>query len=169
MPGIFPVVAPTKAEAEDKFAKIQSLIDPVVGLALASGLLGGFDLSKYDIDGPVPEVGQSDAVKSRLKLVSDLAQSKNLTIRELYLAVAGARGHYQVVGTPGEIADLLEEWFTGGAADGFNIMPPILPTGLTDFVDLVVPELQRRGLFRTEYEGRTLRENLGLARPERGH
>jgi FMN-dependent oxidoreductase (nitrilotriacetate monooxygenase family) len=169
MPGIFPVVAPTKAEAEDKFAKIQSLIDPVVGLALASGLLGGFDLSKYDIDGPVPEVGQSDAVKSRLKLVSDLAQSKNLTIRELYLAVAGARGHYQVVGTPGEIADLLEEWFTGGAADGFNIMPPILPTGLTGFVDLVVPELQRRGLFRTEYEGRTLRENLGLARPERGH
>ncbi len=168
MPGIFPVVAPTRAEAEDKFDRIQSLIDPVGGLALASGLLGGIDLSKYDLDGPVPEIGQSDAVKSRLKVVSELAKSKQLTIRQLYLAVAGARGHFQVVGTPTEIADLLEEWFTTNAADGFNIMPPILPTGLTDFVDLVVPELQRRGLFRSEYEGTTLRENLGLARPARG-
>lgn len=165
MPGIFPVVAATKAEAEDKFDKIQSLIDPVVGLALLSGLLGGADLTGYPLDGPLPELESSDAVKSRFALVSGLASDRQLTIRELYLAIAGARGHFQIVGTPVEIADTLEEWFTGAAADGFNIMPPIQPTGLTDFVDLVVPELQRRGLYRTRYEGQTLRENLGLNRP----
>lgn len=107
-------------------------------------------------------------MKSRLKVVSELAASRNLTIRQLYLAVAGARGHFQIVGTPKDVADMMEEWFAGGAADGFNVMPPILPTGLTDFVDLVIPELQRRRLFRTAYEGGTLRENLGLARPIRG-
>lgn len=168
MPGIFPVVAATKAEAEDKFDAIQSLIDPVVGLALVSGLLGGVDLTGYPLDGPLPELAGSDAVKSRFALVAGLAADKQLTIRQLYLAVAGARGHFQIVGTPVEIADTLEEWFTGAAADGFNIMPPIQPTGLTDFVDLVVPELQRRGLFRTAYEGKTLRQNLGLERPQRG-
>src|SRR5581483_11219598 len=89
----------------------------------------------------------------------------NLTIRQLYQRVAGARGHRTIWGTPVQIADQLEEWFVNDAADGFNIMPPYLPGGLDDFVDLVVPELRRRGLFRTEYEGRTLRENLGLARP----
>ncbi len=142
MPGVFPVVAPSKAEAEDKFAAIQDLVDPKVGIALASGLLGGVDLSGYDLDAPVPEAGLSETGKSRSKLVGDLAKSKQLTIRELYLAVAGARGHYQIVGTPTDVADLIEEWFTGGAADGFNIMPPIMPGSLDDFVDLVVPELQ---------------------------
>ncbi|MEZ2330693.1 LLM class flavin-dependent oxidoreductase [Mesorhizobium sp. RCC_202] len=168
MPGVFPVVAPTRTEAEDKFDAIQRLVDPVVGVALVSGLLGGVDLSGYPLDGPLPELGSSDSVKSRLKVVSELAASRNLTIRQLYLAVAGARGHFQIVGTPKDVADMMEEWFAGGAADGFNVMPPILPTGLTDFVDLIIPELQRRGLFRTAYEGRTLRENLGLARPVRG-
>jgi len=168
MPGIFPVVARTKAEAEDKFAIIQDLVDPKVGVALASGLLGRTDLSGYDLDDPVPEAGPSESGKSRSKLVGDLAKEKQLTIRQLYLAVAGARGHYQIVGTPWEVADLIEEWFTSGAADGFNIMPPIMPAGLDDFVELVVPELQRRGLHRTEYEGVTLRENLGLVRPARG-
>jgi alkanesulfonate monooxygenase SsuD/methylene tetrahydromethanopterin reductase-like flavin-dependent oxidoreductase (luciferase family) len=100
-----------------------------------------------------------------LKLVSDLQSRNALTLRQLYLSLATARGHRTVVGTPEQIADAIADWFTKGAADGFNIMPPILPTGLTDFVDQVVPILQRRGLFRTEYEGRTLRENLGLDRP----
>jgi alkanesulfonate monooxygenase SsuD/methylene tetrahydromethanopterin reductase-like flavin-dependent oxidoreductase (luciferase family) len=98
-------------------------------------------------------------------LLLDLARRENLTIRELYLRIAGARGHWQVVGTPGRIADEMEHWFTTGAADGFNVMPPHLPVGLRDFVELVLPELRRRGLFRTEYQGRTLRENLGLSIP----
>jgi alkanesulfonate monooxygenase len=95
-----------------------------------------------------------------------IARERGLTIRQLYLRTAGARGHWQLVGTPTQIADELESWFQNEAADGFNVMPPVQPTGLEDFVTLVVPELQRRGLFRTAYEGRTLRENLGLARPE---
>lgn len=82
------------------------------------------------------------------------------------MKIAGARGHRTILGTPTQIADQLEDWFVNGGADGFNIMPPFLPGGLEEFVDLVIPELQRRGLFRTEYEGKTLRENLGLPRPE---
>jgi alkanesulfonate monooxygenase SsuD/methylene tetrahydromethanopterin reductase-like flavin-dependent oxidoreductase (luciferase family) len=98
-------------------------------------------------------------------LLVDLARRENLTIRDLYLRIAGARGHWQLVGTPTQIADQLEERFQNYGADGFNIMSPILPTGLTDFIELVLPELRRRGLFRTEYEGRTLRDHLGLKRP----
>ena len=94
-----------------------------------------------------------------------MARAENLTIRQLYKRVATARGHRVAVGTGPDIADALEEWYRGGAADGFNIMPQTLPDGLNDFVAHVIPELQRRGLFRTEYEGRTMRENVGLARP----
>jgi alkanesulfonate monooxygenase SsuD/methylene tetrahydromethanopterin reductase-like flavin-dependent oxidoreductase (luciferase family) len=110
---------------------------------------------------------ETNASKSRQSLTLELARRENLTIRQLYLRVAGARGHWQLVGTPAQIVDQLEERFVNHGADGFNVMPPVLPDGLTDFVGLVLPELRRRGLFREEYEGRTLRENLGLRRP--GH
>jgi alkanesulfonate monooxygenase len=165
MPGVFPVIGKTEQEAKDKFDQIQELIDPVVGLSLLGGMIGGFDLSSYPLDGPLPDLPETNGGKSRQKLLTDLARRENLTIRQLYLWIAGARGHRQILGTPQQIADQLEDWFVNGGADGFNIMPPYLPGGLDDFVDLVVPELQRRGLFRTEYEGRTLRENLGLPRP----
>ncbi len=105
-------------------------------------------------------------MKSRQALIRQIADENGFTIRQLYQWVASARGHFTVVGTPVQIADTLAEWFMNEGADGFNILPPWLPTGLTDFVDLVIPELQRRGLFRTEYQGRTLRENLGLPFPE---
>ncbi len=98
-------------------------------------------------------------------MVLELARREKYTVRQLYEYLAGARGHWVVVGTPQTIADRMQEWFENGAADGFNVMPPVLPQSLNEFVDLVVPELQRRGLFRTAYEGTTLRENLGLARP----
>ncbi len=166
MPGIFPVVGRTIAEAEEKFEQIQELIHPVVGLALLSGMTGGVDLSAYPLDGPVPALPETNASKSRQRLLLDLAHRENLTIRQLYLRIAGARGHRQIVGTPAQIADEMQHWFTGGAADGFNIMPPHLPVGLRDFVDLVLPELRRRGLFRNEYEGTTLRQNLGLRTPQ---
>jgi alkanesulfonate monooxygenase SsuD/methylene tetrahydromethanopterin reductase-like flavin-dependent oxidoreductase (luciferase family) len=113
----------------------------------------------------VPELPETNGGKSRQQLLIDLARRENLTIRDLYLRIAGARGHRQVVGTPESIADQLQQWFEEEAADGFNIMSPWLPGGLVEFADRVVPELQRRGLFRTEYEGATLRENLGLRRP----
>jgi alkanesulfonate monooxygenase len=165
MPGVFPVVGRTEQEAEDKFGELQDLIHPEVGLSLLSGMLGGVDLSGYPVDGPLPDLPESNGGKSRQDLLIRLARREELTIRQLYLRIAGARGHRQIRGTPETIADELEAWFRGGAADGFNIMPPMLPGSLDDFVELVIPELQRRGLFRTEYEGRTLRENLGLPRP----
>lgn len=165
MPGLSPVVGRTKAEAEDKFAELQNLIDPIVGLGLLSSM-AGYDLSGYDVDGPFPDIQDSNTGKGRLKVLKDTAHRENMTIRQLYMRIAGTRGHHLVIGTPQEIADKMEEWFKGDAADGFNIMPQALPASLTDFVDLVIPELQRRGLFRTEYEGSTLRENLGLRWPQ---
>ncbi|WYX25386.1 LLM class flavin-dependent oxidoreductase [Achromobacter xylosoxidans] len=165
MPGIFPVIGRSQAEAEDKFARLQDLIHPVVGVQLLSNMIGGFDLSGYPVDGPLPDIPETNGGKSRQQLLIDLARRDDLTIRQLYLRIAGARGHQQVVGTPQSVADQLQQWFEEDGADGFNIMSPWLPGGLDDFIELALPELRRRGLFRTEYSGATLRQHLGLARP----
>ncbi|NMV37853.1 LLM class flavin-dependent oxidoreductase [Ralstonia insidiosa] len=165
MPGVFPVVGRSESEAREKFEALQSLIDPVVGLALVSGLTG-VNLSGYPLDGPIPQLQTTNGSKSRQALMLDLARREQLTIRQLYQRVAGARGHWQVIGTPEQIADALEERFLAHGADGYNVMAPILPGGLTDFIELVLPELRRRNLFRSEYAGTTLREHLGLRRPE---
>ncbi|MGK8837688.1 LLM class flavin-dependent oxidoreductase [Achromobacter xylosoxidans] len=165
MPGIFPVIGRSQAEAEDKFERLQDLIHPVVGVQLLSNMIGGFDLSGYPVDGPLPDIPETNGGKSRQQLLIDLARRDNLTIRQLYLRIAGARGHQQVVGTPQSVADQLQQWFEEDGADGFNIMSPWLPGGLDDFIELALPELRRRGLFRTEYSGATLRQHLGLARP----
>ncbi|MFN9238920.1 MAG: LLM class flavin-dependent oxidoreductase, partial [Pseudanabaena sp.] len=165
MPGAFPVIGRTEEEAQEKYEFLQSLIHPDVAWGILKQYYRGVDLSAYSLDDLAPELPSiTNNNKSRLKLVKDLA-SKGLTLRELYRSLATARGHRTIIGTPESIADQLQEWFDNGAADGFNIMPPILPTGLDDFVNLVVPILQKRGLFRTAYEGKTLRENLGLRRP----
>jgi FMN-dependent oxidoreductase (nitrilotriacetate monooxygenase family) len=164
MPGMFVTVGRTEQEARDKYEQLQQLIHPKVGLMLLSTFLG-FDLSSYPVDGPLPELPEAVLANSRAVLFQKLARSENLTIRQLYMRIAGGRGHRQVCGTPVQIADELESWFKSGAADGFNIMPPVEPASLHDFVELVIPELQRRGLFRTQYAGRTLRQNLGLERP----
>ncbi len=167
MPGVFPIIGRTEEEAEEKKALLEELIPLEAGVSLLSNLIS-FDLSPYPVDGPLPDLPELEQInggKSRFTLLKDLAEREGLTIRKLYQRVAGARGHREIKGTPVQIADQLQEWFEQGTADGFNIMPPYLPGGLEDFVDLVVPELQRRGLFRTEYTGRTLRENLGLRRP----
>jgi N-acetyl-S-(2-succino)cysteine monooxygenase len=166
LPGIFPVVGKTLEEAEAKYQALQDLIHPAVGLALLSAMIG-IDLSAYDINGPLPDdLPESNGGKSRQALLIEKARRENLSIKALYLSIAGARGHYTLVGTPETIADTLQTWFEQGAADGFNIMPALLPNGLTDFIELVVPILQARGLFRTEYEGHTLRDRLGLKKPQ---
>lgn len=166
LPGISPFVGRSEAEAREKFDQLQSLIDPVLGVGLLSTFLGNVDLSKYPVDGPFPQdLPVTQGWQSRQELFAGLARREGLTIRQLYERVAGARGHWTVVGTPESIADQLEHWFNTGAADGFNVLAPTLPHGLKDFARLVVPELQRRGLFRTEYTGRTLRDHLGLPRP----
>ena len=106
-----------------------------------------------------------DRPRQRVDLFVDIARRENLTIRDLYRRVAGARGHYEIVGSTVEVADMMEQWVAERACDGFNVMPPVFPGDLAAFVDLVIPELQRRGLYRTAYAGTTLRENLGLTRP----
>jgi FMN-dependent oxidoreductase (nitrilotriacetate monooxygenase family) len=167
MPGLFPVVGRSEAEARAKFEELQALIDPVVGLALLQRMVGGFDLSGYDLDGPVPTLPETEGGKSRQQLMFDLARREGLSLRQLYQRIAGARGHAQIVGTPAEIVDAMEARFHAHGADGFNIMPPTLPGGLEDFIALVLPELRRRGLFREDYEGRTLRAHLGTRPPPR--
>ena len=163
LPGILPIVGQTEAEARAKHQQLQDLIHPLVGLAHIFGPMG--DLSEYPVDGPVPEPKDPE-LRSRAMLMLDMARRDNLTIRQLYLAMSSGRGHRTVIGTASQVADTIEEWVEAGAADGFNIIPSHLPNGIDDFVAMVVPELQRRGRYRTEYEGRTLRENLGLPIPE---
>ena len=166
MPGVFVVVGKTQAEAWKKYEAFQDLVEPEVGVALLGRMLGNFDLSGYPLDGPLPELPLTDSgQQSRQKLLTDLAGLENLSLAQLGRRIAGGRGHYSLIGTPTQIADELQNWFENGAADGFNVLVPHLPGGLEDFAQQVVPQLQKRGLFRTEYEGRTLRENLGLARP----
>ena len=164
MPGLGVVVGKTRQQALDKHERLQDLIHPQVGVAMLSKYLA-WDLRGMDPDGPVPVVPQDRGAPTRSALLSDTARAEGLTIRQLFRRIAGTRGHFQVIGSPGEIVDMMEEWINTGAADGFNIIPPFFPNSLIDFVELVIPELQRRGLFRTAYEGTTLRDNLGLPRP----
>ena len=164
LPGVFVVVADSVAAAKAKKRHLDSLVHPASGLATLSVLLG-CDVSGFDLDQPLPEIPASNAIKSsRDKLVA-MAEAEGMNVRELAQYVGGSFGIMEMIGTPTSIADEMAHWLDSDACDGFNIMFPYLPGGLDDFVDQVVPELQRRGIFRREYEGRTLRENLGLPRP----
>ena len=169
MPGFYPVVAPTASEAQEKYDYLQSLIQVPVGIAVLEHTIGVHDLDQLPLDGPVPEMHDTNGPLSRQRLLLDQARRDKLTFWQLCLANAGPRGHVLSIGTPSQVADEMEHWFRDGAADGFNVMPAYLPGSLKDFVDLVIPELQHRGLFRKEYEGMTLRENLGLPKPISRH
>ena len=164
LPGCLVVVGDTAEEARNKRALLDSLVHPDSGIASLSIALG-CDASQFDLDGPLPEIPESNASKSGRERVIERARRDKLTVRQL-AQIAGGYGGLAMVGTPKMIADQMEEWLLSAACDGFNIMFPWVPGGLDDFVDRIVPELQRRNLFRREYEGRTLRENLGLPRPE---
>jgi FMN-dependent oxidoreductase (nitrilotriacetate monooxygenase family) len=159
MPALCPVVGRTRAEAQAKYDALQALWDPLAGLGALYSSFG--DLSGYPLDGPIPDGALgSHEMRSLSALLVERVKREKPTIRELYLR-SGLTGSARI-GTPADIADTMQEWLEGAACDGFNITPATLPGGGEDFVAMVVPELQRRGLFRTEYEGRTLRENLGL-------
>jgi FMN-dependent oxidoreductase (nitrilotriacetate monooxygenase family) len=167
MPGLSVFVAPTEEEARAQQDYLNSLIHPVVAREILSLVLGGLDLSRYSFDGPMPDdLPIPNGSVSIYEHVLHMARSEKLTMQQVAVRVAGARGKSVVCGSPQQVADHMERWFVEDACDGFNLMPPFLPGSLDDFVNLVVPELQRRGLFRTEYEGTTLREHLGLKRPE---
>ncbi|HYM73166.1 MAG TPA: LLM class flavin-dependent oxidoreductase [Stellaceae bacterium] len=163
LPGVMPIIGASEAEAREKLAKLQSWITPTNALTLVASRIG-YDVSGHPLDGPVPPPPPFQGSQTFTSVLYETARRENMTLRDLYNLTAAARGHWVVCGTPKTIADTLEEWFTGGAADGFNILPAYFPGGFTDFVDLVIPELQRRGLFRHDYTGTTLRDHFNLAR-----
>ena len=170
LPGISAVIAGTETEALRYADEANHLANPEVGRRRLSGRFGGFDFSHLALDKKLtpddfPDPVDVQAARSRAEVIVGMVRREQPTLRELLAKLAGARGHFTFAGTPEQVADLLEDWFKSGAADGFNLMPPILPTMLDVFVDEVVPILQQRGLFRTAYEGHTLRDHYGLARP----
>ncbi len=171
LPGLSPVIAGTEIEAQRTAEELNDLADPEIGRKRLSGRFGGHDFSHLPLDEPLtpedfPDPSTVEAARSRTEVIVGLVRREGLTLRQLLSKLAGARGHFTFAGTPEQLADLIEDWFADGASDGFNLMPPILPAMLDVFVDEVVPLLQRRGLFRTAYEGETLRDHFGLARPE---
>jgi FMN-dependent oxidoreductase (nitrilotriacetate monooxygenase family) len=164
-PGMVPIVGSTEAEAKAKLAELGALTDPVYAMKVMSERVG-HDLSSYPLDGPVPELPPSTIMQGHAITLAETARRRNMTVRELRDFVGISMGHKLMCGTPEQIVDEMTEWFNAGAGDGFNLLPPYFPGGFDTFVDHVVPELQTRGLFRTEYAGRSLREHLGLPRPE---
>jgi N-acetyl-S-(2-succino)cysteine monooxygenase len=167
LPGICPVIGGTETEAKEKEAELHELTNPTYSLLQLSNRIG-YDLTAYPLDAPLPELPESSQIaghQSRTQLIKELAGREKLTIRQLLLRLAGGRGHKTIAGTPKQIADELEAWFVSYAADGFNIMPQLMNGGLDAFLEQVVPELQRRGLFRTAYTGTTLRDHYGLPVP----
>jgi FMN-dependent oxidoreductase (nitrilotriacetate monooxygenase family) len=171
LPGLSPMIASTEAEAQRLAREVNELSDTEVGRKRLSNRFGGHDFSHLPLDRKLapedfPDPGSVEAARSRTEVIINFVRRENATLRQLLAYLAGARGHFTAAGTPEQIADLIEDWFKGGAADGFNIMPPLLPAQLEIFSAEVIPLLQRRGLFRTEYAGKTLREHYGLAWPK---
>lgn len=167
MPGIVPIVGRTKQEASEKLQRLQLDTHNDVLIGAADLWLGSVaDLRSIDPDSLLPEtLPQTNSIQSRHKLLVDLAVRQKFTWKQLIRLVSDSKGHLMVVGTPEEIANVMVDTFDQHAADGFNVLPPTVPGGLKDFIELVVPELRRRGKFRSRYSGQTLRENLGLKRP----
>ena len=166
LPGVMPIIGETDEQAKEQLDRLQSWLTPTNALALVSQRIG-YDISGYPLDGPVPEFPEkTERGQAFSKVLLEMARREKMTLRDLYNVTAAARGHWVIYGTPKKIADVFEEWFTSGMADGFVIMPAYFPGAFDDFVDKVVPELQRRGLYRNEYAGTTLRSHLGLDRRE---
>ena len=166
LPGLMPIVGRSDQEAADKFHALQELIDDSLAMRALSRLTGDLDIFQFPIDGPLPPLPPSNAAKARQDLIVGMAKKDNLTIRQVARYLGTSQGHRLIHGSAKTIADSMEEWLIEGACDGFNLLFPYFPAPLTDFVDLVVPELQRRGIFRTEWRGRTLREHLGVPVPK---
>jgi FMN-dependent oxidoreductase (nitrilotriacetate monooxygenase family) len=165
MPGVIPLVGGTEQEAREKLAQVGELADPKTSLQVLAERLG-HSLDGYPLDGPVPDLPASDGMRGHAESLKKLAKKHDFTLRELRDYTSMGMGHRLLVGTPEQVADGLIEWFDAGAADGFNIMPPWFPGCFDDFVDHVVPILQRKGKFREDYAGTTLRDHLGLPTPK---
>ncbi|MBR0668006.1 LLM class flavin-dependent oxidoreductase [Roseomonas hellenica] len=165
MPGITPIIGRTEAEAREKYEALQALLPDDVALSALARFTRGIDIFSYPLDGPMPDLPEANSAKSRQQLIMDMARKHNMTLREVARSVSAAQGHRVLVGTVDYIASELETWLDQDAADGFNVICSYYPGPFQAFSEQVIPELQRRGIFRTAYEGRTLRENLGLRVP----
>ena len=170
LPGLCPTIASTEAEAKRLLLELSNYADVEIAVKYLGTWFGGHDFSHLPLDRPLtvadfPDLSNIETSKSRTEMVINLIKREEITLRELLARFAHIGGHYLFAGTAEQVADLIEDWFLDEAADGFNLMPPLLPTMLDIFIDEVVPLLQRRGLFRTEYQGTTLREHYGLERP----
>jgi N-acetyl-S-(2-succino)cysteine monooxygenase len=166
MPGLTPVLGKTMDDAKANYEQLQSLMPDDVALLSLGHISGGLDLTKYPLDGPLPDLPPSNAAKARQALIVNTARENNMTLRQIARHTAAGTGHRVIVGTPAYMADEMEKWLNEEAADGFNVVCNHYPRPFEDFCTQVVPLLQQRGVFRTDYEGRTLRENLGLKIPE---
>jgi FMN-dependent oxidoreductase (nitrilotriacetate monooxygenase family) len=165
LPGLTTYVGRTVEEAREQLEQLNALITPAVGVENLSKILD-YDLTSYPVDGPMPEIsGEVDGIDGKRAIVSAWVREEGLTVRQTYERFIASIGSKVVLGTAPDIADEIEDWYCSGACDGFLISPSIMPTGLSDFVEFVIPELQRRGIFRTKYEGRNLREIMGLPTP----
>jgi FMN-dependent oxidoreductase (nitrilotriacetate monooxygenase family) len=172
LPGIVPVLGSTEEEAKEREAELEANIVHEHAQRMLSGLLR-VPIEELELDSQLPEnlpaESEIEDFKSRYSLIVEMGRREHLTIRQIIGRLGGGRGHFTLTGTPEQVADTIEEWFNNGAADGFNIMPPLLPSGLELFVEHVVPILRARGLYRYEYTGRTLRDHYGLERPDNQH
>jgi FMN-dependent oxidoreductase (nitrilotriacetate monooxygenase family) len=168
LPGLVPAIGSTEAEARALEAELEELIIPEYGLAQLAKVLE-IPASRLELDRGLPEEVYArppvQGAQSRFQLITELARRDDLTVRQLIGRLGGGRGHRTFAGTPEQVADTIVEWAEAGAADGFNVMPPVLPSGLEAFTEHVIPLLRQRGVFRTEYTGRTLREHYGIPRP----
>jgi len=170
LPGFSPMIASTEAEAKRMERELNEMADPEVGRLKLSDRFDGEDLSHLPLDKPLscedfPDASLNEGTRSRVELILKIVREERPTLRQLLGKLAGARGHFVMAGTPEQVADTMEDWVDSGAADGFNLMPPLLPIMLDAFAEEVVPILQRRGRFRTAYQGSTLRDHFGLNRP----
>ena len=173
LPGFSPIIGSTEAEAKQAAQELNELADVEVGRKRLTGRFGGYDFSHLPLDQPLtpddfPDPVTVEAARSRAEVIVGMVAREKPTLRQLLAKLAGARGHFTFAGTPEQVARELEAWFKAGAADGFNLMPPIIPWMLDVFVEEVVPLLQRRGLFRDGYKGKMLRDHYGLNRPQIG-
>ena len=168
LPGIFPIVGRTEEEAKRKMDELMSFVDDTSAMGLLSARLG-HDMSVFPLDGPFPKLPKSQEIQTFSAAFEAMGRMPGTTLRDVYNVFAVARGYLVACGTANTVADTMQEWLDGGAADGFMVFPAVVPSYLDEFVDLVIPELQRRGIFRTAYTGTTLREHLGLERPVNSH
>ena len=170
LPGLSPLIASTEAEALRLSDELGELTNPEAGRKRMSARFGGHDFSHLELDQVLtpddfPDPDTIEAARSRTEVIIDMVRRDKLTLRQLLSKLAGARGHHTFAGTPEQLADLMVNWVDEKAADGFNVMPPILPLMLEIFIEEVIPILQKRGVFRTAYDGETLRAHYGLPVP----